>query len=699
MGEQLTAGSAVPPDAPLLMPVQNLREKPIREPLSFYWRTLFARIIAFGGAAAVGTLGTWEMYAALGNNITGLQWLLLGLFSLTFYWVAFSATGGLAGLLPSIRRPEKLDPNGGKIAIVMPVYGEDPVMTGAALLAIAEGLGTSPIASRAEIFIISDTQKADAWIGETTELAILRQRSPIPVWYRKRIRNTGRKSGNVEQFVKRWGGRYDYMLMLDADSLMSASTIVKMAARMDADPHLGLLQTMPCLIGGESLLARAIQFAGALYGRVIARGVDAWQGSDGNYWGHNAMIRMNAFASSCGLPILQGRRPIGGHIMSHDFVEAALMRRAGWAVRMDPDLGGSYEGLPPTLDDLAGRERRWAQGNLQHLGVIAAKGLRWPNRVHFAIGIASYLMSPIWMLMMVVGMLITAQALFTAPEYFPVAHQLFPDWPTFEASKMRTLFFAALGLLLLPKICGWLIALISPARRIQFGGAKAITQGFLLELLISTLYAPMMMLIQTSHIIDIFLGRDSGWATQSRSGSLMPWKLAIKRTLVYVIAGILPLAALIWLAPNQIIWLSPVLAGLLLSPWLARHSGDTQLGLKLVQKHYLLIPEEVDPPQVLRRSLIRENLFYSAREASLANLIAERSRIDAHTAAFDSSDPQMGYQDEDRHLLRITAKAKIEAAASAADALRYLDSKEQLIAAGDIELLHLLHTKTSTPNG
>lgn len=692
MAEQLTSLPPVPPDAALEMPVQTLAQKPSRLPLPWSFRTTLARFIAFGGALLLGSLGTWQMREALGNNhITFLQWILLGLFSLTFYWVAFSATGGLAGVLPSLRRKEQLNPEGGKVAIVMPVYGEDPAMTGAALLAIAEGLGASVVAQRCEIFIISDTQKADAWIGETAELALLRAKSPIPVWYRRRVRNVGRKSGNVEQFVKRWGGRYEYMLMLDADSIMSADTIVKMIARMDAEPRLGLLQTMPRLVGGESLLARAIQFAGALYGGVIARGVDAWQGNDGNYWGHNALIRVRAFAQCCGLPVLKGRRPIGGHIMSHDFVEAALLRRGGWAVRMDADLQGSYEGLPPTIDDLAGRERRWAQGNIQHLGVIGAKGLRWPNRVHFAIGIASYLMSPIWMLMMTVGLMITAQALFTQPEYFPLAHQLFPDWPTFDAKKMRMLFFAALALLLLPKFFGWLMALLSRKRRVMFGGAGALTKGFLLELLLSTLYAPMMMLMQTHHIVDIFLGRDSGWATQSRHGDLLPWKTAIWRTMLYVIAGILPLIALICLAPNQIIWLSPVLAGLLFSPWLARHSGDVRLGLTLARKHYLLIPEEVDPPSVIRRTLIKGHIFQSAREANLADLIADKDKITAHIAGFDSTDPEMAYDDEDRCLLRITAKAKIEAAENRITALRYLSAKEQLIVAGDAELLMLLH--------
>ncbi|UJF24209.1 glucans biosynthesis glucosyltransferase MdoH [Suttonella sp. R2A3] len=433
--------SAVPPSAPLPMPVQSLREAPARRALRSSTRTRCARVVAFVGALIIGSLGSWQLYAAFGHNANALQYALLALFSLTFYWIAFSTTTALAGWFSTSRHiAPRSGENRSRLVLVMPVYGEDPSMTGAALLAMAEQLASTPLATRCELFIISDTQNPDAWSTETAAFDVLRRHSPLPVWYRRRVKNTARKVGNVADFVSRWGARYDYMVMLDADSLMDAATINALVARMDADPELGLLQTMPRLTGAQSLLARTIQFAGALYGPVVARGVDAWQGEDGNYWGHNAIIRTRAFAQSCALPTLRGRSPIGGHIMSHDFVEAALMRRAGWGVRMDADLSGSYEGLPPTLGDLAGRERRWAQGNLQHLGVIGAKGLRWPNRMHFLIGILSYLMSPIWLAMLLVGGLITAQTLLVTPQYFGDHYQLFPNWPTFDAQRMRLLF-------------------------------------------------------------------------------------------------------------------------------------------------------------------------------------------------------------------------------------------------------------------
>ena len=678
---------AVPPEAPLNMRVQSLRKAPGRPPVHTPLRTHLARLVAFGGALAIGTLGSWHMLKAFGDGrSTLLQYILLIFFALTFYWVAFSTTACLAGLLPQRRHKGALNPQGGKVALLMPVYGEDPALTHAALLAMARQLSQTALAGRAEIFTISDTQKPDAWLGETAALHILREQSPLPVWYRRRAQNSGRKSGNVENFVRRWGGRYDYMIMLDADSLMEADTLVEMVARMDAEPRLGLLQTMPHLIGGHSLLARAIQFAGALYGPIVARGVAAWQGEDGNYWGHNAIIRVRAFADSCGLPILRGRNPIGGHIMSHDFVEAALLRRAGWHVRMDPDLGGSYEGLPPTLDDLVGRERRWAQGNMQHLGIIGAKGLRWPSRIHFLIGIASYIMSPIWLIMLIVGTGITAQTLFTKPKYFTSARQLFPDWPTFDPERMLWLFFAAISLLLLPKFIGWLRVLISGKRRRAFGGTLAVSKGFIAELIISTLYAPLLMLIQTRHVIDIFLGRDSGWRTQNREGALLPWGEAIKRNLLYVAIAIIVLCGLIWQAPNQIIWLSPIIIGLFLSPWLSRHSGNTRLGSWLAHKRILLIPEETSPPAIATAAAADSAAFAACRSRRIAELGRDRALAAAHIAALDPTAPQ---STKDR-LLHITAKAKLQEARHYAEALKYLTPQELMHIAGSAELIETL---------
>ena len=206
-----------------------------------------------------------------------------------------------------------------------------------------------------EIVMLSDSTDADAWIRETLKVAELRTAlsSIMPVWYRRRWLNIARKSGNIEDFVTRWGGRYDHMIVLDADSLIDAPTLRQLVLAMQADPKLGILQTAPQLIGARTFFARLQQFASCVYGPVITRGLSAWSGDSGNYWGHNAIIRVAAFAQYCGLPKLKGRKPFGGYVLSHDFVEAALMRRGGWKVRMATDCGGSWEESPPSLIDVA----------------------------------------------------------------------------------------------------------------------------------------------------------------------------------------------------------------------------------------------------------------------------------------------------------------------------------------------------------
>ena len=250
-----------------------------------------------------------------------------------------------------------------------------------------------------EIVVLSDSTNADAWIRETVAIDGLRRSlaSVMPVWYRRRWRNVARKSGNLEDFVTRWGGRYDHMIVLDADSLIDAPTLTRLVQMMHADPALGILQTAPQLIGARTFFGRLQQFAACAYGPVISRGLAAWSGDSANYWGHNAIIRVRAFADCCGLPELEGRKPFGGHVLSHDFVEAALMRRGGWKVRMATDCGGSWEESPPSLIDVAIRDRRWAQGNLQHMKIIGASGLSFASRLHLGIGIMSYLSSPLWL--------------------------------------------------------------------------------------------------------------------------------------------------------------------------------------------------------------------------------------------------------------------------------------------------------------
>ncbi len=343
------------------MPAQNLRCCPReRRPGWPSLKTLLARLVTFGGALALTVYATREMIAVVSvGGISALQWAMVVLFAITFGWISIAAAAAASGVFfGGVRlRGREGQAVEHRTALVMPIYNENPATSFAALEAMAECL-LQQDAKGFELFVLSDTNNPDTWVKETAAFHALREAvgDGMRVWYRRRSDNTGRKVGNLHDFVTRWDGRYDFMIVLDADSILSAETLLLMVREMVADPDLGLLQTVPRLAGGKTLYARLQQFAGRVYGPIVARGIASWQGDDGNYWGHNAIVRVRAFASSAGLPTLQGRKPFGGAILSHDFVEAALLRRAGWAVRMLPTVDGTWEDSPPSLLDAAARD-------------------------------------------------------------------------------------------------------------------------------------------------------------------------------------------------------------------------------------------------------------------------------------------------------------------------------------------------------
>lgn len=664
--------SPTPPEAPLAMPVQDFRAAPPPGPWAAWpgLRTIAARLLAFGGGAAIAATGAAQMLMVFGENITFLQIVLLVLFVITFGWVGFFFCSMLAGLLaPPLRTPE--GPNEARIAIVMPVYHEAPAATTGLLAALARDLYREGLGERSEIFILSDSRQPDAVAAEMAAVSQLRDLSPVPVWYRRRVRNDGRKAGNVAEFIRRWGGRYDQLVVLDADSTMGAKTISALSARMNGDDRIGLIQTMPMLVGGQSIFARLTQFAGRVYGPAIARGVAAWSGDSGNFWGHNAIIRVRAFAECCGLPVLPGRAPFGGTILSHDFVEAALLRRAGWKVRLDHDLRESYEGGPPTLLDMAVRERRWAQGNLQHLRIIGARGFTWISRAHFVIGVLGFIMSPIWLTMILVGLTLSANVLLSRPDYFPQTYQLFPEWPVFDPVRMLWLFIAAMGFLLVPKLIAILRAWLRPLAR-NSGGSLRILGSALFEIVLSALIAPVQMLIQTRQIYDILRGRDSGWEAQVRAGQTPPWGVVLRQHALHVFLGLGTLVVLAFLSPQQLIWLSPILAGLILAPFTSRWSASPVFGRWARRQGLLVTPEERQPPELLSSAT-----GYAHRIAQVpgdAVFAGDAAAMARHRALM----PVHGERPVAARLDAIAAAAKIAQAASRAEALSFLSPAETI---------------------
>jgi membrane glycosyltransferase len=348
-------------------------------------------------------------------------------------------------------------------------------------------------------------------------------------------------------------------------------------------------------VNAKTLFARLQQFSGRLYGPLIAAGIAWWHGSEGNYWGHNAIIRVRAFAQDAGLPDLPGRKPFGGHILSHDFVEAALMRRAGWAIRMAPALGGSFEECPPSLLDFAARDRRWCQGNLQHLAVLPARGLHWVSRLHLLTGIGSYLTAPLWLLFLVFGILISLQAQFVRPEYFPKGFSLFPKWPAEDPILAAWVFVGTMGLLIVPKLLAYILLVTQARSRKQFGGGLVVFMGFLIETLLSGLIAPVMMIFQSTAMGEILLGRDAGWQVQRRDEGEWPRRELIRKYSAPTFAGVGMAASAFAVSLPLLLWMAPVIIGLLLcSPiaMLSSKRSNPNSGL-------FRTPEQTAPPQVL----------------------------------------------------------------------------------------------------
>lgn len=683
----------MPFERPTDMPVQDLRRAPqvVRALGPASSRVIFARAIAILGTLGITGYGVYEMLGIVDfARMTVLQGVLIFFFSVTLAWIAFAAASAVTGLLVPVFIPKtQASLAGSRTALLMPIYNEDPSHTTSALQAMAEALAQIGAAQHFEIVIISDSTQVDPWINESLAVDRLRRelRDILPVWYRRRWHNTGRKAGNVEEFVKRWGGRYDYMIVLDADSLMSAETLVELVRRMQGDAHLGILQTVPMLHGHYSLFSRIQQFAGRVYGGIIARGVAAWSGNEGNYWGHNAIIRVAAFAEACGMPQLPGRKPFGGHVLSHDFVEAALMRRAGWKVRMAPDLDGSWEESPPSLIDVAVRDRRWAQGNLQHSKIIGADGLSTVSRGHFFIGIMSYLSSPLWLMLLVVGFALTLQATLIRPEYFSRTFQLFPDWPKFDAERMTALFIFTMIVLFTPKVLGMLRSIFTSKTRKGCGGALGIVCSTLVETVLSALYAPIMMVVQTQHVIEILTGRDSGWNAQRRRTDQTAWVEAARIHWVHGVIGVLTGIVAYLISPTLLLWLTPTLAGLLLAIPLSKMSGSVLVGRLMHSLGLLRTPEEKHAPWVIQR---RDELMAQAKEPArdaLRYLAADRHARYAHiTGNLPRPAETRGHPDPHR----LTAEQKVHDATTLAEALTWLGPAEKVHVAGDPRLLERL---------
>jgi len=564
-------------------------------------------------AASLGTTaaGTWAFHRVLSPAEPGLvEFVLVALFALLLLWIAFSFWTATVGLLHLLRRDRfslfplksaiKPIPPGAPLprtAVAMPIHNEDPVSVMANIRAVRSGLVDSGHVAAFDFYILSDTTDPDIWLREERAyhhlVGALGPESRV--YYRRRRLNTGRKSGNLRDFCERWGSLYECVLVLDADSTMAAETIVEMARRMGEDPKLGILQAPPKPVNRDSLFARCQQFAASVYAEVFTAGFALWTHVDGNYYGHNAIIRVQPFTEHCALPKLSGPPPLGGEILSHDFVEAALLRRAGYTVKVAWDLGGSYEEVPPRLLDYAQRDQRWCQGNLQHARVVPTHGLHPVSRLHLLMGIMSYVSSPLWLAFMLIG---GVSLFWTTRDAELAAPQSWAVW----------IFGLVMLMLLLPRAYAFQILLNDRRRLTAHGNDGLAALSVVLEILISALIAPIMMVFHTVFVVGTLTGRSVSWKAQQRSESATTWRDAVGAYWPFTVIGLVATAGAWAIDPGLVAWLSPVLAGLLLAIPLAVLLDSPAVGRAARRYGLFLIPEETDRPAVLRaqRRYIRE---------------------------------------------------------------------------------------------
>ncbi len=541
-----------------------------------------------------------------------LELAILSLFTILFAWVSLGFWTALSGflLLCGLRdryaitrsvQPGTAIPPEARVAVIMPIRNEHAARVFAGVRATYESVARAGTLPLFDFFILSDSSEPDtlvaerqAWLDLCTAVDGFGR-----IFYRWRRHHIKRKSGNVADFCRRWGNRYRYMIVLDADSVMSGDCLTTLVRLMEANPSTGIIQTAPRAAGRDTLFARVQQFATRVYGPLFTAGLHFWQLGESYYWGHNAIIRIEPFVRHCALGRLPGRGPLSGEILSHDFVEAALMRRAGWKVWMAYDLPGSYEEMPPNLIDELKRDRRWCQGNLINSRLFLWQGLSPAHRAVFMTGVMTYVSAPLWFLSLAVSTAFIVVQTVIGPQYFFKPRQLFPVWPQWDVSAAIGFVIATAVVLFTPKLLGGLLVVAQGARR--FGGARAVILSVFLEILCSALLAPIRMLFHTQFVLAALTGLSVPWKSPPREDTQTTWREGLRRHGVHALFAAAWAAVVYWLDSSYTWWLLlPVVGALALSVPISVYSSRVSLGRLLRRAGLLLIPEETDPPDELR---------------------------------------------------------------------------------------------------
>ncbi|HWD20998.1 MAG TPA: glucans biosynthesis glucosyltransferase MdoH [Verrucomicrobiae bacterium] len=540
---------------------------------------------------------------------SGSRTILLVLFFLLFFFAAIGFMHALYGFVlrridlvhrpASIQADDPIDP-AANTAILFPIYNEDITRVYEGLRITYNSLKSAGQVERFDFFILSDSTDPEKWIEEEKAWQKLIQKTGgmSRIYYRRRVDNEGKKSGNIREFLSVWGQRYRYFITFDADSVMHGRTIVNLVNLMEANPASGLIQTVPGIFNARSLFGRMQQFSNRFYTPIFIRGLDHWSEGFANYWGHNAIIRTETFMKFCALPQLPGRKPFGGFILSHDFVEAALLLRENSQVWLAWQLDGSYEEGPPDMIENAKRDRRWCQGNLQHMMVLGARGLHGISRIHLVQGIFGYLASPLWLAFLVtfywMWLLTSAIGLSQI-----TVHSWMADLDLDAAAHAFLVFLLCMGVLLVPRVLAVIDAFFDHQRRQAFGGMAHILVGTIAETAFSTLHAPLQMLWHTRFVFTILRGKTIDWGTQTRTAEGNSWAYALRQHWWQTAIGLGWGGIILWFMPNTFFWFLPLFLGMALAIPLSVFTSRARWGDIAKDFGLFLTPEETSPPPEL----------------------------------------------------------------------------------------------------
>ncbi len=582
-----------------------------------------------------------------------LDTFLVAVFTTLFAWISVGFWTSIAGLGILLTKKDSFrvsracdgmdfsisDPDS-RTAILIPIYNEEVKRVIAGLRTTYNSVRQTGALDRFDFFLLSDTTDPDVWVEEEEawHRFCLEENALGRVFYRKRTSNTKRKSGNVADFCRRWGKSYRYMAVFDADSIMTGETLVRLVQIMEARPDIGILQTPPKAVNRESLIARVQQFANHVYGPLLAAGLHFWQLGDAQYCGHNALIRVEPFIRHCELPRLPGKGPLSGDILSHDYVESALMCRAGYGIWLTYDLKGTWEETPPTLIDELKRDRRWCQGNLQHTRLLFTRGFFPAHRALFINGILSYGSALLWLAFLTVNSVQAISEVLFEPVYMPILRKFLPELPVWRPHWAISLLGSTTLLLFLPKFLGAFPILLADVKAKHYGGKIRLFLSILLEVVFSMILTPIRMVFHSLFVVSTLLGKSVGWGTQSRDDRGTTWREAVRAHWWGTLIGIGWAAVVYWITPAFFWWISPITFSLALSVPISVFTGRAAVGKFFRRAGLFLIPEEVELPPELQT--LEDNLlspepyfpFFFSRKKGFLRAVVDPMVHSLHTS-------------------------------------------------------------------